>query len=173
MTSPSTGAVLTNWSGNHHYRAPRFSEPSSLDELAAIVAGAATVKILGTRHAFNDISDTDGDLVSMANIPPEIRIDDAAATVTVGGGVTYGMLAPVLHEAGWALPNLASLPHISVAGAVATGTHGSGNRNGSLATAVAGIEILTGTERSSTSTAPPAPSGERWSTWGRSGPSCG
>ncbi len=143
MTTTTSG-VLTNWSGNHRYRAPRRHEPSSLDELAAIVAGADTVKILGTRHAFNDISDTDGDLVSMAGIPPEITIDDAAATVTVGGGVTYGALAPVLHDAGWALPNLASLPHVSVAGAVATGTHGSGNRVGSLASAVSGIEILTG-----------------------------
>jgi xylitol oxidase len=144
MTSSASGTALTNWSGNHRYRAPRFSEPTSLDELAAIVAGSSSVKILGTRHAFNDISDTDGDLVSMANIPPEIRIDDAAATVTVGGGVTYGMLAPVLHQAGWALPNLASLPHVGVAGAVATGTHGSGDTVGSLATAVSGIEILTG-----------------------------
>ena len=97
MTSTAPGIRLTNWSGNHRYRAPRFHEPASLDELAAIVAGSSSVKILGTRHAFNDISDTDGDLVSMANIPPEIRIDDTTATVTVGGGVTYGMLAPVLH----------------------------------------------------------------------------
>lgn len=142
-TGPAAG-TLTNWSGNHVYRAPRRHAPSSLDELAAIVAAADAVKILGTRHAFNDISDTDGDLVSMANIPPEIRIDDAAATVTVGGGITYGVLAPVLHRAGWALPNLASLPHVGVAGAVATGTHGSGDTVGSLATAVSGIEILTG-----------------------------
>lgn len=135
---------LTNWSGNHHYAAPRYHEPATVDELVGLVAGSPAVKILGTRHAFNDISDTSGDLVSLAGLPTDIAINDTAATVTVTGAVTYGMLAPVLHQAGWALPNLASLPHVGVAGAVATGTHGSGDAIGSLATAVSGIEILTG-----------------------------
>ncbi|MEP6979920.1 MAG: D-arabinono-1,4-lactone oxidase [Nakamurella sp.] len=141
-TVPPTG--LTNWSGNHHYVAPRFHEPTTVDELVGLITGSTTVKILGTRHAFNDIADTDGDLVSLAGLPTDIAINDTAATVTLTGAVTYGMLAPVLHEAGWALPNLASLPHVGVAGAVATGTHGSGDAIGSLATAVSGIEILTG-----------------------------
>ncbi len=145
MTSiASDSSGLTNWSGTYRYRATRFHEPATVDELVSLVAGSASVKIVGTRHAFNDISDTAGDLVSLAGLPTDIAINDAAATVTITGAVTYGMLAPALHDAGWALPNLASLPHVSVVGAVATGTHGSGDRIGSLATAVSGIEILTG-----------------------------
>ena len=133
-----------NWAGNHHYRADRLHHPRSVDELAGIVASSSAVHILGSRHSFNDIADTEGDLISVTGLPADIAIDTEARTVSVGGGVTYGQLAPVLQAAGWALPNLASLPHISVAGAVVTGTHGSGNRNGGLATAVSGIEILTG-----------------------------
>ncbi len=134
----------TNWAGNHRYAARRLHRPTSVEQIADIVAGSDAVHVLGSRHSFNDIADTTGDLVSLADLPVEIDIDGADQSVSIGGGVTYGQLAPVLHAAGWALHNLASLPHISVAGAVATGTHGSGNDNGSLATAVAEIEILTG-----------------------------
>jgi xylitol oxidase len=144
MTRSTHDAELTNWAENYRYRAARVLQPATLDELADLVARSPAVKILGTRHAFNDISDTAGDLISLAGLAPEIRIDHDAATVTVGGATTYGTLAPALHEAGWALPNLASLPHVGVAGAVVTGTHGSGDAIGSLATAVSGIEILTG-----------------------------
>ena len=138
------GVTSTNWAGNYRYTAARVHRPGTLAELAEIVAGSDAVHVLGSRHSFNDIADTTGDLISLTELPADIVLDTQTRTVSVGGGVTYGKLAPQLTAAGWALPNLASLPHISVAGAVATGTHGSGNRNGSLATAVAGIEILTG-----------------------------
>jgi xylitol oxidase len=134
----------TNWAGNHHYDAARFAEPGGIDELAALITGSSAVRAIGSRHSFNDIADTDDLLISTAGLPTSIEIDTEARSVTVGGGVRYGDLAVVLQQAGWALHNLASLPHISVAGAVATATHGSGDRNGNLATAVRGIRLLTG-----------------------------
>jgi xylitol oxidase len=134
--------TATNWAGNLAYRARRILEPRSLDELQALVRTSARLRPLGSRHSFNDIADTDGDLVSLAAMPRLIEVDRARETVTVDGGVRYGDLCVPLHEAGLALHNLASLPHISVAGACATGTHGSGVRLGSLATAVTAVELV-------------------------------
>lgn len=131
-----------NWAGNHRYAASRIATPRSVDELRDLIAGARSVRALGSRHSFNDLADTDDLLVSTASLPGGVRIDQEARTATVGGGVRYGDLARELEAAGWALHNLASLPHISVAGAIATSTHGSGDRNGTLATAVAGLRIL-------------------------------
>jgi alditol oxidase len=100
------------------------------------------MRVLGSRHSFNDIADTKGDLVSLRRMPRVFELDNAAGTVTVDGGVNYGALCEPLHVAGFALHNLASLPHISVAGACATATHGSGDRLGNLATAVRAIEMV-------------------------------
>ncbi len=134
--------VETNWAGNYTYRATAIHEPENLDELRRVVAGAAQLRPLGSRHSFNGIADSAA-LVSLAKMDPDIRIDRDAMTVTAGGGVKYGHLALALEEAGFALHNMASLPHISIAGAVATGTHGSGDRSGNLATAVTGVELVT------------------------------
>jgi alditol oxidase len=133
----------TNWAGNVTFAARRIHQPESLAELQALVARSDRIRALGTAHSFNHIADSTGDLVSVAGLPRSIEIDAGRATVTVGGGVRYGELARVLHDRGYALPNLGSLPHISVAGACATGTHGSGERNGNLATAVAGLDLVT------------------------------
>ena len=134
--------MTTNWSGNYTYRAARLHEPASLGELREIVRAASSLRVLGSRHSFNGIADTTGDQVSLAGLDPDIRIDPDAATVSLGAGTRYGDLARVLRPAGWALHNLASLPHISVAGAVATATHGSGIALGNLSTAVVGLELL-------------------------------
>jgi alditol oxidase len=139
----NAAVTMTNWAGNVTFRARQVRGPSSVDELRAVVAGADRVRALGTGHSFNRIADTDGDLVSVAGLPPTMTIDADARTVTVAGGVRYGELAGHLHEAGFALHNLGSLPHISVAGACATGTHGSGVANGNLATAVAAVTMVT------------------------------
>ena len=107
------------------------------------MASGRQVRALGTGHSFNTLADTPGDLVSLAGLPRVIEVDTANASVTVGAGLTYGELAAELNAAGRALHNLASLPHISVAGSCATGTHGSGERNGNLATAVSAVEMVT------------------------------
>jgi alditol oxidase len=138
-----TSGRPTNWAGNVTFSAKRIHRPASLAELQRLVAAAACVRALGTGHSFSRIADTPGDLVSVAGLPKIMAVDAERATVTVSAGVRYGELAPRLHAAGYALRNLASLPHISVAGACATGTHGSGNSNGNLATAVCAMEMIT------------------------------
>ncbi|MGI5214172.1 D-arabinono-1,4-lactone oxidase [Plantactinospora sp. CA-290183] len=132
----------TNWAGNVAFGAARLHHPRSVPELRALVAGSDRVHALGTGHSFNPIADTAGDLVAVTALPPLLEIDTDRATVTVAAGMRYGELVARLHEAGYALHNLGSLPHISVAGACATATHGSGERNGNLATAVSALELV-------------------------------
>ena len=132
-----------NWAGNIRYAARRRHEPSTVDELRRLVARADRIRAVGSGHSFNRLGDTTGDLVSLAGLPPTVELDRERGTVTVSAGLRYGDIATVLHAQGYALANLASLPHISVAGAVATGTHGSGDGNGNLATSVAALELVT------------------------------
>jgi xylitol oxidase len=136
-------ARLTNWAGNVTFSARRLHRPASVAELQRLVAGAGRVRALGTGHSFSAIADSPGALISVDGLPKIIRIDPGLATATVSAGLRYGELAGRLNEAGWALRNLGSLPHISVAGACATGTHGSGDANGNLATTVSALEMVT------------------------------
>jgi xylitol oxidase len=129
-----------NWAGSYAYRARALHEPETVEQLQEIVAAAPRLRVLGSRHTFSDIADSD-ELVSLARLPADVSVE--RATVSCGGGMRYGELAATLDAAGLALHNLASLPHISIAGAVATATHGSGNRNGNLATAVSALELVT------------------------------
>ncbi|WP_213815151.1 D-arabinono-1,4-lactone oxidase [Glaciihabitans sp. dw_435] len=137
--------IGSNWANSHHYGAASLQRPTTVDEVQAIVRRGTKVRALGSRHSFTDIADTTGDLVTLEGLDPSIVVDTEAGTVTVAAGIRYGELAERLHDEGWALHNLASLPHISVAGAVATATHGSGDRNGNLATAVAAFDFVDGT----------------------------
>ncbi len=132
-----------NWAGNYTYGAARVHRPATIAQVQEIVAGCRKVRALGSRHSFNAIADTPGDLLSLERLDRVVALDRARRTVTVEAGVRYGPLCRWLHREGFALHNLASLPHISVAGACATATHGSGDRNGNLATAVAAIELVT------------------------------
>lgn len=131
-----------NWAGNYSYSAAEILSPTSVDELCSIVASSSKVRALGSRHSFNDIADTSGVLVSLEGLPTNIVLDPVAMNVRVGGGTRYGVLATELARHGYALHNLASLPHISIAGAIATATHGSGDRNGNLATAVEALRFI-------------------------------
>lgn len=139
MTFTAPGA---NWAGNLHYSAARLLRPGSVPELQELVGTGARIRALGTRHSFNDLADTQGDLVDVRGLPAEVEIDEDARRAVVAAGMSYAEVAVVLDGAGWALHNLASLPHISIAGAMATATHGSGSRHGNLATAVRGIELV-------------------------------
>ncbi|NUS12638.1 MAG: FAD-binding protein [Streptomyces sp.] len=135
--------MRSNWAGNLTFSAAEVRRPATVAELRSAVASSRRAKALGSAHSFSDIADTDGTLIDTSALPPEIDIDTAARTVRVAAGVRYAELAAHLHEHGYALPNMASLPHISVAGSVATGTHGSGDANGSLATSVSAIDLVT------------------------------
>jgi alditol oxidase len=133
---------LTNWSGNLTYSTGSVFYPRSAEEVVALVKRHVRVKVLGTRHCFNMIADSPDHLISLKEMNRVIALDAQGRTVTVEGGINYGQLCPYLEEKGFALHNLASLPHISVAGACATATHGSGVKNGNLATAVTGLELV-------------------------------
>jgi len=135
--------IGSNWAGNYHYKAKRLHEPDEIEEVQEIVRNSKKVHILGTRHSFNSVADSPEDLISLKNMKEEITLDRDTQTVTVSARMKYGNLANYLHENGYGLHNLASLPHISVAGACATATHGSGVNNGNLATSISGLEILT------------------------------
>ena len=144
-------ASLSTWAGTHRFVAPHLVEAESIDQVQQLVAQAAAsgerVRALGTRHSFNGIADTTGTLVTVTGVDPEPVLDatpaeDGTRTVTVGSGIRYGALAVWLEQHGLALHNMGSLPHISVGGATATATHGSGNSLGVLSTAVRALEYV-------------------------------
>ena len=131
-----------NWAGNYTYRAQKLHRPSTIEQVQEIIANAPGVRVLGSRHSFNDIADS-SELITLEAMPMDAVVDHATDTVSFNAALKYGELVAALNEEGVALHNLASLPHISVAGAVATATHGSGETNGNLATAVIGLELVT------------------------------
>ncbi|MGO9079410.1 MAG: FAD-binding protein, partial [Streptosporangiaceae bacterium] len=137
------GTSITNWAGSITFSARQLHRPGSVAELAQLVAGSKRVRAPGTGHSFSPVADTTGDLVSVAGLPRLIEPDTARGTVMISAGLRYAEVAAALNAAGRALPNLASLPHISVAGACATGTHGSGIRNQTLAAAVRSLQLVT------------------------------
>src|SRR5207249_4159850 len=118
-------------------------EAASVEQVRSVLRSQEKVKVLGTRHCFNSIADSRYNLLSLKPMHEVVALDAGARTVTVDAGITYGQLCPYLDSKGFALHNLASLPHISVASACSTATHGSGDANGNLATAVSAIEFVT------------------------------
>ena len=133
---------LTNWAGNLRYSTGNVHYPNTIGEVQDVIKKSQKLTALGSRHSFNTIADNTENQVSLSHFNKVVSLDKLAGTVTVESGMKYGELAPYLHENGFALHNLASLPHISIAGAVATATHGSGIKNGNLSTAVLGIEFI-------------------------------
>jgi alditol oxidase len=131
-----------NWAGNYTYRAEKLHRPSTIEQAQEMIANAPGVRVLGSRHSFNDIADS-SELITLEAMPPDVVVDHATNTVSFNAAVRYGELVETLSTEGVALHNLASLPHVSVAGSVATATHGSGDTNGNLATAVRSLELVT------------------------------
>jgi xylitol oxidase len=143
MSTIATFPTGRSWSGTIDYGPGALYAPTSIDALQALVARTPRIRALGTRHSFSTVAASDADLVSLRAMPADIDIDPAAGTVRVAGGVRYGELALAAWDAGLALPNMGSLPHISVAGASSTGTHGSGSTNVALAPGVRAISLVT------------------------------
>ena len=135
---------LKNWSGNLEYSTSNVHYPKTTEEVQEIVMSGSKLRGLGSRHSFNKIADSTENQVSLKEFNKVISLDKATNTVTVGAGMKYGELCQYLHENGYALHNLASLPHISIAGSIATATHGSGVKNGNLSTGVSAIEFVNG-----------------------------
>jgi xylitol oxidase len=144
MDGTTASMPRTNWAGNLTYSAANLVSPKTVAEAQAAVRAASQIRVVGSRHCFNDIADTRGTHLSLEHLNQVIALDKTAQRVTIEGGIRYAELGAQLHAEGYALHNLASLPHITVAGACATATHGSGARLGNLATAVAAIEFIDG-----------------------------
>jgi len=142
-SAQSKEMVRKNWAGNYTYQAKNLYEPRSVEEIPALVKKLDLQKPLGSRHCFNNIADSPFNQISTQRLNKVVEVNEEAKTITVEAGVRYGDFAPELHQRGYALHNLASLPHISVAGACVTGTHGSGVNNGNLSTAVVALEFVT------------------------------
>lgn len=138
----AAGDKLKNWAGNIEYGTDQVYTAGSLGQVQEFIKREKSLKVLGTQHCFNKIADSTHQFLSLKEMDKVVALDTEARRVTVEGGVTYGRLCPYLDSKGWALHNLASLPHISIAGACSTATHGSGEKNGNLATAVSGLEIV-------------------------------
>lgn len=134
--------MTRNWAGTYEYTAPQMVVARSVNDVIRAVRAPGPVHALGTRHSFTDLPDTAGTLVDVSGLSDRFELDESAGTVTVGAGTRYGIIASRLEERGWALRNMGSLPHISVAGATATGTHGSGDANGVLSTSVAALRYV-------------------------------
>src|SRR3984885_11583555 len=141
-TAETTPDSRTNWAGNYTYSTKNLDLATSVEGVRQNVRAHSHLKALGARHSFNGIADSTEEQISLKHFD-QIELDTKAKTVTVGAGVTYGQLAPYIDSRGYAVHNLASLPHISVVGACATATHGSGSKNGNLSTAVRAMEIVT------------------------------
>jgi xylitol oxidase len=134
---------MQNWSKNVDFNDRAFLQPESLAELQELVRSNQKIRARGTAHCFNEIANTSSYAINLAKMPKIIEVSAATNSVTVSSGLTYGELAPALHNQGWALNNLASLPHISIAGSISTGTHGSGIKNQNLANQVLSLDIVT------------------------------
>ena len=136
------GDRLKNWAGNIQYSTGNLFFPESIEQVRELVKNHKKLKVLGSRHCFNTIADSKDNLISLKNLNQSMTLDASSKKVSIGSGITYGQLGPWLHGKGYALQNLASLPHISVAGACTTATHGSGVKNPNLAAAVASLEFV-------------------------------
>lgn len=142
--APKIETARKNWAENYQYKAKNLHEPKTVEEVQSLVKELGQQKALGSCHCFNNIADSTNDQISTKQLKGLVSLDEGAMSVTVGAGTKYGDFAPELHQRGYALHNLASLPHISVAGACATATHGSGVGNGNLASSVSALELVTG-----------------------------
>jgi alditol oxidase len=142
LLSRAAAERLKNWAGNVEYSTEKLRNVGTLNQVQDFVKKQSKFKVLGTRHCFNTIADSKDQFLSLQNMDNVVTLDSAARTVTVAGRMTYGKLAPYLDSKGFALANLASLPHISIAGACSTATHGSGEKNGNLSSAVSALEIV-------------------------------
>lgn len=135
-------AARKNWAGNVAFSAVAYAEPSTVEELQRIVRGAPSCRVVGTRHSFSDVADTRGVLVDLARMPSSVVVDERRGEVTCAAGITFGQLGAALHGRGLAIANVPSLPHISLAGALCTATHGSGTANPCLASLVRGCTFV-------------------------------
>jgi FAD/FMN-containing dehydrogenase len=133
----------SNWAGNVECRPAHIAEPRDLDELKRLVAGSDAVRVAGSGHSFTPIVATDGLLLSLNNFAGIVRIDRAGLQVEIGAGARIADIGAELQAAGLALANQGDVDVQRIAGAISTGTHGTGRKLGSISTMVAGLKLVT------------------------------
>jgi FAD-linked oxidoreductase len=131
---------FVNWARTASCAPAAFARPRSEDELREVLRGAKRAKVVGGGHSWSDAACTDGVLISLDALDEVVSIDDRK--VTVEAGIRLDALNEELARRGLALGVIGSIARQSVAGAIATGTHGSGPRHGSLASLVCGLRLM-------------------------------
>lgn len=144
-----TDGTWRNWAGTATARPRRTSTPASVGEVVAAVerarAGRSTTRMVGTGHSFTDTAVTDGELLLPHGLAGIVEVDHDALTVTALAGTQLKHLNAALERFGLSLHNMGDIAEQTLAGATATGTHGSGGTFAGLAPQVVGIELVTGT----------------------------
>ena len=143
-TKPLPSNLQTNWANNVDFNTSTILVPQSTEEVQHAIINNPRVRVLGTRHSFNNIlaSAADDGILMVTSHLDEVISCCENDIVTVQPGITYGKLGKYLWSRGYSVKNLASLPHISVGGAISTATHGSGTRIGNLASHVASFQLV-------------------------------
>ncbi|MEU5725089.1 D-arabinono-1,4-lactone oxidase [Micromonospora sp. NPDC047738] len=139
----------SNWAGNQRSTATLVARPRTVDEVAAAIRAAAdagrTIRAVGSGHSFTGTAFTDGHRLELTELDTGVTVDTTRRLVTVPAGMTLHTLNDLLATHGLALPNLGDIDAQTVAGALATGTHGTGAKLGCLSTFVTGLTLVTGT----------------------------
>jgi FAD/FMN-containing dehydrogenase len=146
-TPEADGTTWTNWVGNQSFVIPRVAHPASEDEAAELLTDAATrgeaVSVVGSGHSFTPIVETDGLLLTQRALRGIVCCDRSALTVTALGGTLISDFGSTLWDAGLALANQGDVDSQTIAGSVATGTHGSGIGLVSLSAAISAVRLIT------------------------------
>ncbi|MFD2763702.1 D-arabinono-1,4-lactone oxidase [Micromonospora eburnea] len=144
-----TPAAWSNWAGNQHSTAALVTHPRTVAEVVDAVGAAAgagrTIRAVGSGHSFTGAALTDGHRLDLSDLDTGVTVDAARRLVTVPAGMTLHALNELLATHGLALPNLGDIDAQTVAGALSTGTHGTGARLGCLSTFVTALTLVTGT----------------------------
>ncbi len=134
--------MRTNWSGTVDFTVP-LALPTRVADVQELMRTHDRVLAIGSAHSFSSAAVAPGLHIGTTDLAGDVEIAPDRTCVTVPAGMRYAELGPALYAEGLALAAMASLPHISVGGAVATGTHGSGDAIGTLSSAVTALEVVT------------------------------
>jgi len=136
-----------NWAGDQHCRPAQLVRPRDRDELAAAIVAAADsgrrVRVVGSGHSFTGTALTDGTMIDVGALRGTIAADRGSGLVRVGAGTVLAELNEELHRLGLAMENLGDIDRQTVAGAISTGTHGTGARLRNISAQVEAVELVT------------------------------
>ncbi|MGI8846972.1 MAG: D-arabinono-1,4-lactone oxidase [Candidatus Dormibacteria bacterium] len=139
--------VWRNWSGDQRCSPARLRRPANVAEVRAAVGEATdageVVRVVGAGHSFNDIVSTPGTLLDIAAMDRLLDVDPGKGLVRVEAGITIRALGPQLARHGLAMANLGDIDSQSIAGAISTGTHGTGAHLGNISSQVVALQLVT------------------------------